>query len=111
MTTSNSTSTSNSKDVWFVDFGAPHHMTSHQEWFPDLRTSDRPNYIETEDNATHPIRHIDNVPFDKDGQSNCIKYVLHVPTITKNLFSIGQIVEQGMEVRFNNGGCFIEKDD
>ena len=34
----------------------------------------------------------------------------NVPTITKNLVSVGQIVEQGMQVRFNNEGCFIEKD-
>ena len=38
MSTSNSTNTSNSEDVWFVDFGTSHHMTSHQEWFHDLRT-------------------------------------------------------------------------
>ena len=37
--------------------------------------------------------------------------VLHVPTITKNLISVGQIVEQGMQVRFNNDGCFIERGD
>jgi hypothetical protein len=37
-----------------------------------------------------------------------MKNVLHVPTITKNLVSVGQIVEQGMQVRFNYNGCFIE---
>ena len=39
-----------------------------------------------------------------------LKNVLHVPTITKNLVSVGQIVEQGMQVRFDQGGCFIEKE-
>ena len=28
----------------------------------------------------------------------------------KNLVSVGQIVEQGMQVPFNHGGCFIEKE-
>ena len=28
----------------------------------------------------------------------------------KNLVSVGQIVKPGMQVHFNNGGCFIEKD-
>ena len=37
--------------------------------------------------------------------------ILHVPSITKNLISVGQIVEQGMQVRFNNDGCFIERGD
>ena len=33
-----------------------------------------------------------------------------MPTITKNLVSVSQIVEQGMQLRFNNDRCFIEKD-
>ena len=28
----------------------------------------------------------------------------------KNLVSVGQIVKPGMQVHFNNDGCFIEKD-
>ena len=36
MTAYDSASTSNSKDVRFVDSGASHHMTSHKEWFCDL---------------------------------------------------------------------------
>ena len=61
--------------------------------------------------TTHPIRHIGNVPFGNNGHQTYLKNVLHVPTITKNLISVGQIVEQGMQVRFNNEGCFIEKGD
>ena len=34
--------------------------------------------------------------------------VLHVPTITKNLVSVGQMVEQGLQVQFNEHGCFVE---
>ena len=60
---------------------------------------------------THPIRHVGNVPFGDDGKQTYPKNVLHVPTITKNLVSVGQIVEQGIQLRFNNEGCFIEKDD
>ena len=52
----NSASTSNSKHGWFVDSGASHHITSHQEWFRDIRTPDRPGYIEIGDDTPHPIR-------------------------------------------------------
>ena len=99
------------EDVWFVGSGASHHMMSHQEWFRDLRTPDRPDYIETGDDTPHPIRHIGDVPSGKEGEKTCIKNVLHVPTITKNLVSVDQIMEQGTQIRFNNEGCFIEKDD
>jgi hypothetical protein len=36
--------------------------------------------------------------------------MLHVPTIIQNLVSIGQIVDQGMEVRFTHLGAFIEEE-
>ena len=38
--------------------------------------------------------------------------ILHdnVPTITKNLVSVGWIVDQGMQVRFTHLGCFIEEE-
>lgn len=31
-----------------------------------------------------------------------------MPTITKNLASGGQMTDQGLQVRFNRFGCFIE---
>lgn len=34
--------------------------------------------------------------------------VLHVPQITKNPVSVGQMIEQGLQVRFNRDGCFVE---
>ena len=38
-----------------------------------------------------------NVPFNEEGNQTYIKIVLHVPTLPKNLVSVGQIVEQGMQ--------------
>ncbi len=32
----------------------------------------------------------------------------YIPTITKNLVSVGQMVEQGLQVTFNPNGCFVE---
>ena len=110
MSASTSTTDLNPEDVWFVDSGASNHVTSHQEWFREFRELERPDYVKTRDNTTHPIRDIDNVPFGKEAKQTFIKNILHVLTITKNLVSVGQIVEQGMQVRFDQGGCFIEKE-
>jgi hypothetical protein len=44
----------------------------------------------------------------QDGQMKYLKYVLHVPTITKKLVSIGQMAEQGLHVTLNPNGCFVE---
>ena len=85
-------------------------MTSHEDWFRELRKPDQPKYIKTRDDMTHPIQHVENVPFGYDGKQTYLKNVLHVPIFMKSLVLVGQIVEQGMHVRFNNDGCFIEKE-
>ncbi len=65
--------------------------------------------METSDDTTHPITQIGKGPLSmEDGQTKYLKDVLHVPTITKNLVSIGQMVEQGLQVTFNPNGCFVE---
>ena len=101
MSASTSTSASNLKDVWFVNSDASIDMMSHEEWFQDLRELDRPGSVKTRDDTTHPARHIRNDPFGKEGKQTYTKNVLHVLTITKNLVSIGPIVEQGMQVRLD----------
>jgi hypothetical protein len=44
----------------------------------------------------------------QDGKIKYLKYVFYVPTITNNLISIGQMLEQGLQVTFNPNGCFVE---
>jgi len=44
----------------------------------------------------------------QDGQTKYLKDVLYVLTITKNLVSIGQMVEQDLQMTFNPDGCFVE---
>jgi hypothetical protein len=44
----------------------------------------------------------------QDGKIKYLFDVLHVPNITKNLVSVGQMIEQGLQVRFNPDGCYVE---
>ena len=64
-------------------------MVSHEDWLCELRKPDLPNYVEIEDGTIHPVQHIDNVPLGKEGEQTYIKNIFHVPTITKNLVSVG----------------------
>ncbi len=92
-----------------MDFGASNHMTSHGEWFRDTKDLKTPGFVETSDDITHPITQIGKVSMSmQDGQTKYLKDVLHVPTITKNLVSIGYMVEQSLQVTFNRNGCFVE---
>jgi hypothetical protein len=73
----------------------------------DLKT---PGFVETGDDNTHPITQIGKVPLSmQDGQTKYLKDVLHVPTITKKLVFVGQMVEQGLHVTLNLNGCFVEE--
>ncbi len=77
-------------NVWYVDFGASNHMSSHGKWFRDAKDLKTPGFVETGDDITHPITQIGKVPLSmQDGQTKYLKDVLHVPTITKNLVSVG----------------------
>ena len=81
--------TFSSDNVWFVDSRVSNHMTSHKDWFRQQRKPDQPGYVEIGDDTTDPIRHIGNVSFGNDGKQTYLKNFLHVPTITKNLVSLG----------------------
>jgi hypothetical protein len=92
-----------------VDFGVSNHMASHGKWFRDTRDLKTPRSMETGDDTTHPITQINKVPLSmQDGQKKYLKDVFHVPTITKKIVSIGQMVKQGLHVTFNLNGHFVE---
>ncbi len=96
-------------NVWYVDSRISNHMTSHGEWFRNAKDLKTPRFVEIGDDTTHPITQIGKVPLSmQDGQTKYLKDVPHVPTITKNLVFIGQMVEQGLQVTFNPNGCFVE---
>ena len=84
-------------DVCYVDSSASNHMTSRGEWFRDMRKPEVLGFVQTGDDTAHPIAHVGDVPLNtQDGKSKYLADVLHVPNITKNLVSVGQMVEQGL---------------
>ena len=97
------------KDVWYVDLGASNHMTHHKNWFNELHVPKKSGYVKTGDDTLHPIEHVGKVPLSMhDGKMKHMADMLHVPTITKNLVSVGQVVDQGLQVKFNKHGYFVK---
>jgi hypothetical protein len=69
-------------------------VTYHGEWFRDVKNLEKSGYVETKDDTAHPIAHIRDVPLVmQDGKMKYLSNVLHVPNITKNLVSVGQMIE------------------
>ena len=85
--------TPKSDEVWYVDSGASNHMKSHNEWFSYLEKSEQPGVVATGDDTPHPIENVGEVSLSHVRQKGKLMNVLHVPTITKNLVSVGQIID------------------
>ena len=79
-------------------------IPDHIEWFSSLEKLKQSRVVETGDNTVHPIAHVGDVPLSHVKQKGLMRNVQHVPTITKNLVSIRQMVDQGMHVQFNHHG-------
>ncbi|MCO5563178.1 hypothetical protein L7F22_016815 [Adiantum nelumboides] len=78
---------------------ASNHMTSHGEWFKEMKQLDGPGYVETGDDSAHPIAHVEKLPLQmQDGKMKYLVDVIHVPNITKNLVLVGQMIEQGLQL-------------
>ena len=73
-------------------------MVSHEDWFSYLEKPEQSGVIETGDDTPHLIEHVGEIPLRHVGQKGKLMNVLHVPKITKNLVSVEQIVDQGMQV-------------
>jgi len=66
-------------NVWYVDFGASNHITSHGKWFRNTKDLKTLGFVEIGDDTTHPITQINKVPLSmQDGQTKYLKDVLHV---------------------------------
>ena len=85
-------------------------MTSHEEWFSYLEKPKKQGVVKTGDDTPHTIKHVGEVPRGHVGQKGKLMNMLHVLTITKNLVLVGQIVDQGMQVRFTHVSYFIEEE-
>ncbi len=45
-----------------MDFGASNHITSHGEWFRNIKNLKTLGFVKTNDDTTHPITQISKVP-------------------------------------------------
>ncbi|XP_048140232.1 uncharacterized protein LOC125316265 [Rhodamnia argentea] len=93
-------------ESWLVDSGCTNHMTSDEKLFIDLDKSLKSRvrigngeYLEVKGKGTVAIESCEGTKLVSD--------VMYVHEIDRNLLSVGQLVEKGFKVIFEEGKCLI----
>lgn len=99
-------------DSWLTDSGASRHITYRRDWLSDYRELPVGNTVSLGDSKECRVAGVGTVEIEKfidDGWvSSRIENVLHVPDMTKNLFSVGVCAEKGLGVFFRGNGVRID---
>ncbi|KAG6511961.1 hypothetical protein ZIOFF_030048 [Zingiber officinale] len=94
-------------ESWLIDSGCTNHMTNDKELFKDLHPTKitkvrigNGDYISVKGKGT--------VAITSCSGTKLISEVLFVPEIHQNLLSVGQLIEKGFKVVFENNFCLIK---
>ncbi|KAJ8764624.1 hypothetical protein K2173_006706 [Erythroxylum novogranatense] len=95
-----------SSDCWLVDSGCTNHMTNDEKLFKELDKSassrvriGNGDYITVKGKGTVAIESLTG--------TKLISEVLYVPEIDQNLLSVGQLLEKGFKVLFEDKMCLV----
>ena len=92
---------------WLIDSGCTNHMTHDRSLFKELK----PTAITKVriGNGNHiPVKGKGTIVISTDSGTKSISDVLFVPDIDQNLLSVGQLIEKGFEVFFEDKLCLIQ---
>jgi predicted aspartyl protease len=99
-------STRSSSECWLINSGYTNHMTFDRTLFKDLQSTEiskvrigNGDYISVKGKGTIAIA--------TNSGTKTILDVLYVPDIDQNLLSVGQLIEKGFKVTFEDQCCLI----
>ncbi|KAJ7297783.1 hypothetical protein O6H91_Y036400 [Diphasiastrum complanatum] len=97
-------------DPWWIDSGASSHMTFHKEYFTSLLAyGDDKRVIYMTNDGECAIKGIGTIPISLSTNRNVhLEDVLFIPSITKNLLSVSQMLSKGLRVEFDGVACLIK---
>jgi hypothetical protein len=100
-----STSTHADHDVWLINSGASYHMTPQREWFYEYENYDGGDVF-LGDESTTKIMGCGRVKLLlKDGRIITLPGVLHIPKLAKNLISVRNMDDVGVDTIFGKNTC------
>jgi len=96
-----------SNDSWLIDSGCTNHMTNNQDLFKELDRMTiskvkigNGDYIDIKGKGIVVLNSLSGLKYILD--------VLYVPDIDQNLLSVGQLMEKGFKLRFEDQWCLIK---
>lgn len=93
---------------WIVDSGASKHMTGDKTFLQDFAPVSG-MYVELGDKSTIPAEGSGNLVFTmENGKPGMIKDVLYVPQLQKNLLSVSQASDEGLDTIFGRTNIKIK---
>lgn len=98
--------TTSSSEGWLIDSGRTNYMTFDKTIFEELRPS---NVKKTRIGNRGYLfaKEIGTIVITTSSGTKTIADVLYVPEIDQNLLSVGQLLEKGFKVSFENFNCYI----
>ncbi|WVZ75992.1 LOW QUALITY PROTEIN: hypothetical protein U9M48_024000 [Paspalum notatum var. saurae] len=92
------------EDVWIMDSGCSRHMTGHRKWFSRLNPMSTKEYITFGDNGQGKVLGVGSVSLSA---KHYLREIAFVRNLGFNLVSVSQLLDEGFEVHFKKGACFI----
>ena len=94
------------KDVWFLDSGCSNHMTGDESIFVKMNASSSPQ-VKMGNVALVQTKGKGTIAIETKMGTRFISNVLLVPDLEQNLLSVGQLMEHGYLVHFEDDFCKI----
>lgn len=97
---------SQSSDSWLIDSGCTNHMTNDKRLFRELDGS-AISRVRIGDGSYLTVKGKGTVSIESFAGTKLISDVLYVPEIDQNLLSVGQLLEKGFKLLFEDKMCLI----
>jgi len=97
----------NSTESWLVDSECTNHMTHDQELFKELDRS-KASRVRIGNGVFITAEGKGTVAIESCQGTKLIYDVLYVPEIGQNLLSVGQLLEKGLKLNFEDNHCSIK---
>lgn len=98
---------SNNEDLWLLDSGCSNHMTGNKELFSSFSETSKTQIKLGDDHFVNALGRGTVTVLSKQNEKRDIHNVYYVQDLKHNLLSVGQMSENGFDVKFKGTTCIM----